>query len=94
MKRWSAPEYDIISNKLDLIHKTRTDLGRSATASMAKTWCFPNIEACCLCKNSRLITLIKRDANIHVVMLVDDLESVLTENVMLRDMITVLRGMI
>jgi len=61
---------------------------------MAKTWCFPNIEACCLCKNSRLIRLIKRDAIIHAVMLVDDLQNVLTENVVLRDTIMVLRDMI
>lgn len=46
MGRQSIPEHDIISNKLDLIHKTRIDIGRSVTASMAKTWCSPNIEAC------------------------------------------------
>lgn len=77
MGRQSIPEHDIISNKLDLIHKTRIDTGRSVTASMEKTWCSPNIEACWLCKNSRLIILIKHDANIHAVMLVHDLENVL-----------------
>lgn len=72
MKRQSILEHDIISNKLDLIHKTRIHTGRSVIASMAKTWCSPNIEACCLCKNSRLIILIKRvkrDASIHAVMI-------------------------
>lgn len=54
-------------------------MGRVVTAK-ARTWCFPNIDDCQLCKNSRLIILIKCDANIHAVILADDPENALTEN--------------
>lgn len=53
---------------------------KAVVTSNARTRHFPNIEACRLCKNSRLIILIKHDANIHAVMLADDLENVLTKN--------------
>lgn len=55
-------------------------MGRAVVTSKARTWHFPNIEDCCLCKNGRLIILIKRDANIHTVILAADPENVLTEN--------------
>lgn len=53
---------------------------KAVVTSKARTRHFPNIVACRLCKNSRLIILIKHDANIHAVMLADDLENVLTKN--------------
>lgn len=55
-------------------------MGKVVVTSKARTWHFPNIEDCRLCKNSRLIILIKCDANTHAVILADDPENVLTEN--------------
>ena len=55
-------------------------MGRVVATSQAGTWHFPNIEDCPLCKNGRLIILIKCDENIHAVILADDPENVLTEN--------------
>lgn len=42
--------------------------------SKARTWQFPNTEDCHLCKSGRWIILIKYDANIHAVILEDELK--------------------
>jgi len=55
-------------------------MGRVVVTPKARTWHFPNTEDCRLRKNSRLIILIKCDANIHAVILADDPKNVLTEN--------------